>query len=90
MIEFDELIDIVPDPAVRRMENVGTIAMDMDAVLLFTIDIAADMVPSFQDQALLARQVPTNGRRRTAARTDSRGGRPACGFPDRRAVSAAD
>lgn len=54
MIEFDELIDIVPDPAVRRMENVGTIAMDMDAVLLFTIDIAADMVPPFQDQALLA------------------------------------
>ena len=36
------------------MENVGTIAMDMDAVLLFTIDIAADMVPPFQDQALLA------------------------------------
>lgn len=28
--------------------------MDMDAVLLFTIDIAADMVPPFQDQALLA------------------------------------
>lgn len=51
MIEFDELIDIVPDPAVRRMENVGTIAMDMDAVFLFTIDIAADMVPPFQDQA---------------------------------------
>ena len=54
MIEFDELIDIVPDPAVLRMENVGTIAMDMDAVLLFTIDIAADMAPTFQDQALLA------------------------------------
>ena len=41
-------------------------------------------------QAILARQVPTNGRRRTAAKTDSRGGQPARGSPDRGAVSAAD
>ena len=54
MIEFSELIDILPDPQVRRMEDMGAIAMDMDAVLFFTIDIAADLVPPFQDQALPA------------------------------------
>lgn len=36
------------------MEDMGAIAMDMDAVLFFTIDIAADLVPPFQDQALPA------------------------------------
>ena len=46
--------------------------------------------PHGPSQAILARQVPTNGRCRTAARTDSRGGRPARGSPDRGAVSAAD
>ena len=44
--------------------------------------------PHEPSQAILARQAPTNGRRRTAARTDSRGGRPARGSPDRGAVSA--
>ena len=39
MIEFSELIDILPDPQVRCMEDMGAIAMDMDAVLFFTIDI---------------------------------------------------
>ena len=52
MIEFSELIDILPDPQVRRMEDMGAIAMDMDAVLFFSIDIAADLFPPFQDQAL--------------------------------------
>ena len=51
MIEFDELIDIVPDFFVRRVENVGAIGMDIDAILVFAVNVSANMRTAFEDKA---------------------------------------
>lgn len=52
MIKLDELIDIVPNFFIRRMEDVGPVAMDADAFFFFAVDVTADVRPPFQDQAL--------------------------------------
>ena len=51
MIEFHELIDIVPHDLIRRMENMSTVLVDVNAFLLLTVHIAADIVAPFQNKA---------------------------------------
>ena len=34
------------------MEDMGTVAMDADALLFFAVNVAADVRPPFEDQAL--------------------------------------
>lgn len=50
MIKLDELIDVVPKLFIRRMEDMGTVLMDADALL--RSNVAADVRPPFEDQAL--------------------------------------
>src|SRR5690606_6726289 len=50
--ELGELVDVVPDPLVRRVEQVRTVTVDLDAGLRlrFRVRVAADVVPSLQHQ----------------------------------------
>lgn len=53
MIEFHELIDIIPHNLIRRMENMSAVLVDVNAFLLLTVHIAADIIAPFQNKARL-------------------------------------
>ena len=46
IVKGDELVDIRPDILIARVEDVCTIFVDVDAILLLAVDIAADMIAS--------------------------------------------
>lgn len=52
MIKLDELVDIVPNFFIRRMEDMGPVAMDADPLFFFAVDVTTDVRSPFQDQAL--------------------------------------
>lgn len=55
VIKGDESVDIRPDILIARVEDVRAILVDVDAILLLAIDIAADMLPTLQHQDRLTR-----------------------------------
>ena len=55
VVKGDESVDIRPDILIARVEDVRAILMDVDAILLLAIDIAANMVTALQHQHRLAR-----------------------------------
>ena len=50
MIELSKAVDIIPNVLVRRMENMGTVLMDVDAFNLFGINVPGNVVPLFKDK----------------------------------------
>ena len=55
MVERGELVHVIPDSSDARMEDVRTIAMDIDPIPLLAVQVPADMVPLLQDQHPLVR-----------------------------------
>ena len=54
VVELDELVDIIPHSFVVGMEDMGAVLVHVDAVKLFTVDIAADMAAALQNEAAFA------------------------------------
>ena len=52
MIEFGKLIDILPHSPVRSMEYVCTIFMNIDALNIFGVNIAANVFAPVDDKTL--------------------------------------
>ena len=57
VVEADKAVDIVPDMLVARMEDVRAVAVDVDAIQPLGVGVAADVRPSFDDEAPLPRLV---------------------------------
>ena len=55
IVELCKSAYIVPHFLVRRVENVRTVTVNMDTVLLFCVDVARDMVPAVDHKACPAR-----------------------------------
>ena len=55
VIELGELIHIVPYVLVAGMEDMGPVFVNVDAVSFFAVNVAACMVPAFDDKAFFAR-----------------------------------
>ena len=53
-VEHRKLVDVVPDFLVVGVEDVGAVAVDVDALNAFGIDIAGNVVPLVHHQAGLA------------------------------------
>lgn len=54
VVELGELIHVFPHWLERRVEDVRAIFMHVDAIDLFGVDIAADMIAAIDDQAGLS------------------------------------
>ena len=54
VIEFSELIHIIPDHLIRSMEDMWSIFMDLNAFNLFCVDIARDITAFFNDEDFIA------------------------------------
>ena len=50
VVERDELVDIRPDILIARVKDMRAVLVDVDALPLFTVDIAAHMIATFQHQ----------------------------------------
>lgn len=57
VVEADKAVDIVPSALVARMEDVCAVAVDVDALQPLGAGVAADVRPSFDDEALLPRLI---------------------------------
>ena len=55
VVERDKSIDIRPDILIARVEDVRAVLVDVDAILFFAVNIAADMITVLQHQHRLAR-----------------------------------
>lgn len=55
VIELGELIHIVPNVLVAGVEDMGPVFVNVDAVSFFAVNVAACMVPAFDDKAFSAR-----------------------------------
>ncbi len=51
VVELGKLVDVVPDFPVRGMENVGAVGVDVDAVFLLAVNVAADVAALVEDEA---------------------------------------
>lgn len=65
IVERDELVDIRPDILIARMEDMRAVLVDVDAIPLFTVDIAAHMITAFQNQHRLSRPLRLAGKNST-------------------------
>ena len=54
IVKFSKLVDIIPYFFIAGMEDMSAVFMNVDAVLLFAVNIAADMVSSIYYKALFA------------------------------------
>ena len=54
IIELDELVDIVPDIPIARMEDMRAVLMDVDAIPLLAVHIAAHMCAPLEHQHRLS------------------------------------
>ena len=54
IVELDELVDIRPDILIARVKDMRAVLVDIDALPLFTVDIAPHMVAAFQHQYRLS------------------------------------
>ena len=50
VVEIGELIDVLPDVFIISVKNVGTVFMDIDAVLVFGINVTSDVVTFVNDE----------------------------------------
>ena len=71
-VELGKAVHIIPDGAVVGMENVGTVAVDIDALHAFGVDIAADVAALVDDQHGLSgvHSLPGKGRAEQARAHD--------------------
>ena len=53
-VELRELVDVLPHSLVVGVEDVGAVAVDVDALHLFGVDVACDMTALVDDEAALA------------------------------------
>lgn len=54
VVELGEAVDVVPDVLHGRVEDVGAVAMDVDALDLLGVDVAGDVVAAVDDEDRLA------------------------------------
>ena len=62
IIEHNELVDIRPDILIARVEDMRAVLVDVDALPLFTVDIAPHMIAAFQHQHRLPRPLRLTGK----------------------------
>ena len=53
-VELCKLVHILPHSLVVGVENMGTVAVDMDALHALGVDVARNVVPLINDEAALA------------------------------------